>query len=583
MVRFSRAENKISICTCSLLFAGYSIPQVADRWLAGLELSVFQKVTQKVWFVVLVGLLLGLACGAVMARWPSLRGIAAGVAVVGVLLLGRVVGWLRQVVLGLATGLLAVATAPFARRFGVSELTWAIGLGFLVGVVWRIVGAMRRRGGSECGHACAVCALSSGDVKLSKQYPYRSPGVMCSDTGQPCTKGCDATAKPCDRNGSVHPNSAPPIDENAQIERLARLLHDAGRSAVEQGLTQNPGGAFVEWDDAPERTRAGRRSQAAYLLAAGVGLPTGERHEPPTELLRQLRNDVGEIRWLLSAKFQGPLPLPTDAAPSADAEQIKRDCAHAAEKLKSDPKLADNAKAHLDIAAKALADSLIRRETLRKSPFYVADDEREVTLIAQRPKFSKAYFLARIGADACYRLPDGKLDVKTANRALYDAFKPLVEGELLPPPPPAEHTDWAKPISVRLDDYCPPLRNERGEIVTKTPQPLQNFPTDEEIRAWRWWERVSASYPHAKLAELFFDAAGNLIDEQSAVKILRFSDGMESTQTRDGVTTTVLNDYRRDAWRKAPAPTVVPRDESPAPTTAAQPAQAEKGREAATK
>ena len=80
-----------------LTFAGYSIPQVADRWLAGLELSVFQKVTQKVWFVVLVGLLLGLA-------------------------------W-------------ALLSSMMAR-------TWAIGLGFLVGAVWRIVGAMRRRGGS---------------------------------------------------------------------------------------------------------------------------------------------------------------------------------------------------------------------------------------------------------------------------------------------------------------------------------------------------------------------------------------------------------------------------------------------------
>jgi hypothetical protein len=94
-------------------------------------------------------------------------------------------------------------------------------------------------GGRVGMYACAVCALSSGDVKLSKQY-HRSPGVMCPDTGQPCTKGCDATAKPCDRNGSVHPNSVPPIDENAQIERLARLLHDAGRSAVEpSGLSSS--------------------------------------------------------------------------------------------------------------------------------------------------------------------------------------------------------------------------------------------------------------------------------------------------------------------------------------------------------
>lgn len=461
---------------------------------------MFQKVTQKVWFVVLVGLLLGLACGAVMARWPSLRGVAAGVAVVGVLLLGRVTRRLTWFVVGVAPVVTVFAYAA-NRRWGfpvalVGSTLVAVA-SLVVGGIWGLWEAVRRRGGSGCSHACAVCALSSGDVKLSKQY-HRSPGVMCPDTGQPCTKGCDATAKPCDRNGSVHPNSVPPIDENAQIERLARLLHDAGRSAVE------PSGAFVEWDDAPERTRAGRRSQAQYLLAAGVVLPTGSA-------LDRIAADVAELRRLAEpAKLTIPpssvtvnasnpadaeaakrfifqtladglrkpvtvngnavCPLwrqlgnlcpcsrdgsldhavycetgpgknsqgwPVEAAPSADAEQIKRDCEQAAEKLKSDPKLADDAKAHLDIAAKMLADELIRRETLRKSPFYVADDEREVTLIAQRPKFSKAYFLARIGADACYRLPDGKLDVKTANRALYDAFKPLVEGELLPP---VEHT-----------------------------------------------------------------------------------------------------------------------------------------------
>ena len=491
-------ENKFCICTCGLLFAGYSIPQVADRWLAGLELSVFQKVTQKVWFVVLVGLLLGLACGAVMARWPGLRPTAAGVAVVGALLLGRVVGWLRQVVLGLATGLLAVATAPFARRFGVSELTWAIGLGFLVGVVWRIVGAMRRRGGSGCSHACAVCALSSGDVKLSKQY-HRSPGVMCPDTGQPCTKGCDATAKPCDRNGSVHPNSVPPIDENAQIERLARLLHDAGRSAVE------PSGAFVEWDDAPERTRAGRRSQAQYLLAAGVVLPDDSA-------LDRIAADVAELRRLAEpAKLTiPPSSVTVNASNPADAEAAKR------------------------FIFQTLADGLRKPVTVNGN--------------AVCP-------LWRQLGNLCPCSRDGSLD-----HAAYCETGPGKNsqgwsvGEAVP-----SAAVVGKPIAVSLDDFQAPPRKP---IESYTPQPLQSFPTDEEIRAWRWWERLPAEYPHTakQIVELYFDSDGQLLARdrvagiaQTALPpvVLRYGDPLLTGKDLESVS---FGFYRADQWRKVPAP-----------------------------
>lgn len=183
-------------------------------------------------------------------------------------------------------------------------------------------------------------------------------------------------------------------------------------------------------------------NRLAFALTSGASF-----NEPaPTiyELLRQLRNDVGELRRLLSAKLQGPLPLEADKpainTPPVNVEQIKRDWVHAAESLKNNPSLSDDAKALLDIAATAGANAHSRLEMLRQSPFYVADDEREVILIAKRPKFEKAYGLARIGADACCRLPDGSLDVKAANQALYDAFRPLVEGELLPPPP-ADYTD----------------------------------------------------------------------------------------------------------------------------------------------
>ena len=49
------------------------------------------------------------------------------------------------------------------------------------------------------------------------------------------------------------------------IEQLAMDLHEAGREAVDKGLTQNPSGSFVEWADSPERTKEGRRVQAKYI------------------------------------------------------------------------------------------------------------------------------------------------------------------------------------------------------------------------------------------------------------------------------------------------------------------------------
>lgn len=49
------------------------------------------------------------------------------------------------------------------------------------------------------------------------------------------------------------------------IETLARDLHEAGREAVEKGLTQNPTGTFIEWDAAEERVHEGRRVQARYI------------------------------------------------------------------------------------------------------------------------------------------------------------------------------------------------------------------------------------------------------------------------------------------------------------------------------
>lgn len=52
------------------------------------------------------------------------------------------------------------------------------------------------------------------------------------------------------------------------VERLARILHESGRAAVEAGKVVNriPGQPFLGWDAITEDAREGRRMQARYLL-----------------------------------------------------------------------------------------------------------------------------------------------------------------------------------------------------------------------------------------------------------------------------------------------------------------------------
>jgi hypothetical protein len=53
------------------------------------------------------------------------------------------------------------------------------------------------------------------------------------------------------------------------LDRLARLLHESGREAVEKRKIYRsdlPVKPFAEWDDLPEDAKEGRRMMAAYLL-----------------------------------------------------------------------------------------------------------------------------------------------------------------------------------------------------------------------------------------------------------------------------------------------------------------------------
>lgn len=55
----------------------------------------------------------------------------------------------------------------------------------------------------------------------------------------------------------------------ARIERLARLLHESGRKAVDQGkvyAVPSDRKPFCEWNDLPTEAKDGRRLMARFLL-----------------------------------------------------------------------------------------------------------------------------------------------------------------------------------------------------------------------------------------------------------------------------------------------------------------------------
>lgn len=67
------------------------------------------------------------------------------------------------------------------------------------------------------------------------------------------------------------PDSYGPIEEHAKInDKLARVIHEAEREAIELGWTVvklEPPRPWIPFDDLPEAAQAGRRRQAAYFLS----------------------------------------------------------------------------------------------------------------------------------------------------------------------------------------------------------------------------------------------------------------------------------------------------------------------------
>lgn len=416
--------------------------------------------SRKIWFVVLVGLLLGLACGAVMAVWPELRLAAALVAVVGAVVLGRYTPRWAWFAMGVAP-VLAVFAYAANRRWGMSTaLIGSAVVAVLSLVVGGISGLWR-----AVSHPLGCGADCLRGVHCVDGHSF----FMCPDTGQPCAKGCVATATPCDRNASVHPNGAPkyqrlPTPEDTRIERLAKLLHNAGRAAVEQGLTQNPsGGAFVEWDDAPERTRAGRRSQATYLLAAGVVLPDDRPAKDPYAWCQPTGLPLKKLRDML---FQADRDITNGKGHDLDEVLAELD----------------------------------------------ADD---------KPRPSLRELISQIAVDVRV--------LREPNR-LGDSISELTVA-----------ADLASLARFR-EHYS----NAALSVEKPTPsQPLQGFPTDEQIREWRYWRRWTNG--RFRDVELAF-ANGDLLDDsgENAPLVLRYSAGHEAAS---------FVHYKRDTWEKAPAPT----------------------------
>lgn len=82
------------------------------------------------------------------------------------------------------------------------------------------------------------------------------------------------------------------------VEVLAMLLHEAGREAVEKGATvaaENLGDTarkFLEWGEVSETAKEGRRIQARFLIAHGIGFVGGDTESGSSPVSPPPKTDV---------------------------------------------------------------------------------------------------------------------------------------------------------------------------------------------------------------------------------------------------------------------------------------------------
>lgn len=81
------------------------------------------------------------------------------------------------------------------------------------------------------------------------------------------------------------------------VEKLAKILHEAGREAVLVNKVHKPDGApvgqiiFKEWDEISEDAREGRRIQARYLNEHVI-LPLKQQIEQLKDRIQEMKDDA---------------------------------------------------------------------------------------------------------------------------------------------------------------------------------------------------------------------------------------------------------------------------------------------------
>ena len=116
------------------------------------------------------------------------------------------------------------------------------------------------RAATEDGKAAIRNYLFENAIEVDKITDQKVPSIVLVDDRAICFRGDTSTLVE-----DIIDFTPGPLKE-LSVEALAIELHEAGRKAVEEGLTVNPTGKFLEWNEITEQAREGRRVQARYLL-----------------------------------------------------------------------------------------------------------------------------------------------------------------------------------------------------------------------------------------------------------------------------------------------------------------------------
>ncbi|MBL9105194.1 MAG: hypothetical protein JNL82_29885 [Myxococcales bacterium] len=124
-------------------------------------------------------------------------------------------------------------------------------------------------------HESGRSSVAAGDT-LAHTVGQAAPFTEFPDISHEAREGRYLTALNLEQRIKItgftsrDPNDYGPLHEHEAIrERLARLIHDAEREAIELGKVVrklNPPRPWIPFDQLPEVAQAGRRRQAAFFL-----------------------------------------------------------------------------------------------------------------------------------------------------------------------------------------------------------------------------------------------------------------------------------------------------------------------------